>query len=136
MRNGSAVIAFTTGSACGFNIVAAHTDSPCLKVKKNPEITTGGVRKLNVETYGGGLWYTWFDRPLKLAGRYVEKNGDELRVKLFKSEKNFVVPSVAIHFNREANTIGSKCQNSDIAHTVVELKSEIEKIREQIQNIE
>ena len=39
-------------------------------------------------------------------------------------------------FNREANTIGSKCQNSDIAHTVVDLKSEIEKIREQIQNIE
>ena len=39
-------------------------------------------------------------------------------------------------FNREANTIGSKCQNSDIAHTVVEIKSEIEKIREQIQNIE
>ena len=39
-------------------------------------------------------------------------------------------------FNREANTIGSKCQNSDVAHTVVELKSEIEKIREQIQNIE
>ena len=39
-------------------------------------------------------------------------------------------------FNREANTIGSKCQNSEIAHVVVELKSEIEKIREQIQNIE
>ena len=39
-------------------------------------------------------------------------------------------------FNREANTTGSKCQNSEIAHTVVDLKSEIEKIREQIQNIE
>lgn len=39
-------------------------------------------------------------------------------------------------FNREANTIGSKCQSSDVAHTVVDLKSEIEKIREQIQNIE
>ena len=39
-------------------------------------------------------------------------------------------------FNREANTIGSKCQNSDISHVVVDLKSEIEKIREQIQNIE
>ena len=39
-------------------------------------------------------------------------------------------------FNREANTIGSKCQSSDIAHVVVDLKSEIEKIREQIQNIE
>ena len=39
-------------------------------------------------------------------------------------------------FNRESNTIGSKCQNADIAKVVVELKSEIEKIREQIQNIE
>ena len=39
-------------------------------------------------------------------------------------------------FNREANPIGSKCQSSDIAHVVVDLKSEIEKIREQIQNIE
>ena len=39
-------------------------------------------------------------------------------------------------FNREANTIGSKCQDSEIAYIVVELKSEIEKIREQVQNIE
>ena len=38
--------------------------------------------------------------------------------------------------NREANTIGSNCQNADIAHVVVELKAEIEKIREQIQNVE
>ena len=38
--------------------------------------------------------------------------------------------------NRETNTIGSKAQNTDIAHTVVEVKAEIEKIREQIQNIE
>ena len=38
--------------------------------------------------------------------------------------------------NREANTIGSKAQDIDIAHTVVDIKSEIEKIREQIQNVE
>lgn len=38
--------------------------------------------------------------------------------------------------NREINTIGSKCSNSDIAHLVVEAKTEMEKIREQIQNIE
>ena len=38
--------------------------------------------------------------------------------------------------NREANTIGSKCQNADISHVVVDLKAEIEKIREQIQNVE
>ena len=39
-------------------------------------------------------------------------------------------------FNREANTIGSKCSDGEITKTVIELKSEIEKIREQIQNIE
>lgn len=39
-------------------------------------------------------------------------------------------------FNREANTIGSKCQNSEVAHYVVDMKSEIEKMREQVQNIE
>lgn len=38
--------------------------------------------------------------------------------------------------NRESNTIGSKCQDVAITRLVVELKSEIEKIREQIQNIE
>lgn len=38
--------------------------------------------------------------------------------------------------NREANTIGSKSQNVEIAHTVVDIKADIEKIREQIQNIE
>lgn len=38
--------------------------------------------------------------------------------------------------NREANTIGSKCSDSEIAHKIVALKNEIEKIREQIQNIE
>lgn len=39
-------------------------------------------------------------------------------------------------FNRESNTIGSKAQDVEITKIVVELKSEIEKIREQIQNIE
>jgi uncharacterized protein (TIGR00255 family) len=39
-------------------------------------------------------------------------------------------------FNREFNTIGSKAANSEIAHIVVELKSELEKMREQVQNIE
>ncbi len=38
--------------------------------------------------------------------------------------------------NREINTIGSKCSNSSIAHLVVEVKTELEKVREQIQNIE
>ena len=39
-------------------------------------------------------------------------------------------------FNRETNTIGSKAQDLEVARIVVDVKSEIEKIREQIQNIE
>ena len=39
-------------------------------------------------------------------------------------------------FNREANTIGSKCSDMEIAGLVVEMKAEIEKIREQVQNVE
>jgi uncharacterized protein (TIGR00255 family) len=39
-------------------------------------------------------------------------------------------------FNRESNTIGSKCSDAALAKVVVELKSEIEKLREQLQNVE
>ena len=45
---------------------------------------------------------------------------------------DFVVQEV----NRETNTIGSKAQDTEIARLVIEMKAEIEKIREQIQNIE
>ncbi len=39
-------------------------------------------------------------------------------------------------FNRESNTIGSKCSDAALAQVVVDLKSEIEKLREQLQNVE
>lgn len=48
------------------------------------------------------------------------------------SDLNFLVQEI----NREANTIGSKCSDLDITRKVIEIKGEIEKIREQIQNIE
>ena len=38
--------------------------------------------------------------------------------------------------NRETNTIGSKCSDLELSNVVVEIKAELEKIREQIQNIE
>ena len=45
---------------------------------------------------------------------------------------NFMIQEM----NREANTIGSKCNDVDVAHIVVSIKEELEKIREQLQNIE
>lgn len=102
-RNGSALIAFTVGKRRAFNVVASHADSPCFKIKASPSISADNLVKLNVERYGGGLNYTFLDRPVTIAGRVVLTDGKTYESRTFSSEKTFVVPSVAIHFNRAAN---------------------------------
>lgn len=102
-RNGSALIAFTVGKRRAFNVVASHADSPCFKIKASPSIGADNLVKLNVERYGGGLNYTFLDRPVTIAGRVVLTDGKTYESRTFSSEKTFVVPSVAIHFNRAAN---------------------------------
>ncbi len=101
-RNGSSLIAFTFHKNGNFKIVASHTDSPCFKLKESPEMM-GAFTRLNVETYGGGLYYTFFDRPMRIAGRIVVEENGKLISKLYASEETFVIPSLAIHMNREAN---------------------------------
>lgn len=101
-RNGSSLIAFTFQKSGNFKIVASHTDSPCFKLKESPEMK-GVFTRLNVETYGGGLYYTFFDRPLRLAGRLLKEREGKLVSELYASDEIFVIPSLAVHMNREAN---------------------------------
>ncbi len=108
-RNGSALIAFTAGELdwprSGFRMLGAHTDSPCLKVKPRPEIFRHSFLQLGVEVYGGALLNPWFDRDLSLAGRVsVQTAAGAVRSVLcdFK-DPVAVIPSLAIHFDREAN---------------------------------
>ncbi len=106
-RSSSALIAFRVPENPSlFRIAASHTDSPCFKIKWNPVVKGNGMpSRLNVESYGGLLLYTWFDRPLSAAGRiFYRKDGDimEKHVDL-SSSLSLVIPSLAIHQNREAN---------------------------------
>ena len=108
-RNGSSIIAFTLGRSAlveaGFNMVGAHTDSPCLKVKPEPVIKSKGYLQLGVEVYGGALLNPWFDRDLSLAGRVAYRNTKGLLLStLVNFEKPIaVIPSLAIHLDRSAN---------------------------------
>ena len=65
-----------------------------------------GFQQLNIQCYGGGLWRTWFDRDLGLAGRIVvrEKDSAKLTSKLWDSKKAVMnVPSLCIHLDRDSN---------------------------------
>ena len=105
VTRGGALVAFTVDSldAFTYKIATAHNDSPCLKLKENPVTITEKYGKLNVEKYGGGLWYSFLDRPLKIAGRVMRKTENGLRAETVETPFIVTIPSVAIHQNRNAN---------------------------------
>ncbi len=108
-RNGSSVIAFNIGHEATrhprFSIVASHTDSPSFKVKAVPELVgPQQYVRLNVEGYGGMIERTWLDRPLSLAGRVLVSCDDGVQCRLFAPDEDLlIIPSVAIHQDREVN---------------------------------
>ena len=105
-RNGSAIIAFTVPEELhGFMIMASHSDSPAFKIKESPEMSVDGAyTKLNVEVYGGGIYNTWMDRPLSVAGRLMVRTPEGVRTVLADAGRDLaLIPNLAIHMNREIN---------------------------------
>ena len=108
-RNGSALIAFTTGSGAyaerGWRMIGAHTDSPCLRLKPNALCYSRGYARLSVEVYGGVLLNPWFDRDLGLAGRVQVRTGaGTIATHLLNVQRAVAtIPSLAIHLDRDVN---------------------------------
>mmetsp|Transcript_41031 Transcript_41031/g.64798 ORF Transcript_41031/g.64798 Transcript_41031/m.64798 type:complete len:466 (+) Transcript_41031:65-1462(+) len=103
-KGGADVMAFVVGGKfsmedSGFSMIGAHTDSPCLRLRPNSKMSSGGMLQVGVETYGGGLWHTWFDRPLGFAGKVVTRTADgKLCEKLVRvSDPVMIIPNLAIH---------------------------------------
>lgn len=117
--NDSSLFAFDLSSYVknsGFKIVASHTDAPNFKIKPNSIKIKDGYVTVNTEAYGGLINYAWFDRPLKMAGRVIVKEGNKLSTKLFDSKKAIAfIPSLAIHMNRKVNDKANFNRHSDMA---------------------
>ncbi|RCV91171.1 M18 family aminopeptidase [Billgrantia montanilacus] len=107
-RNDSSIIAMQLPweGLDALRMIGAHTDSPGLRLKPNAaQTTSAGWLQLGVELYGGALLAPWFDRDLGLAGRVHLRRADgRLEGLLLRVDRPVaIIPSLAIHLDREAN---------------------------------
>ncbi len=109
-RNSSTIVAFVVGPEfshenSSFRIIGTHTDSPCPKIAPNSNAPNGNYIELNIQLYGGGLWNSWFDRDLAVAGRVIYEENGLLESKLVHITRPIVnIPELAIHLttNRDS----------------------------------
>ncbi len=134
VKNHSAIFAFVVGEGSvteGFKIISAHSDSPCFRIKPNPEmLCDGGILKLNTEVYGGPILYTWFDRPLSIAGRVMLKSGDPMHpiTQLVRIDRPLLtIPHLAIHFNRAVNEGNPLSRQNDMLPVIGHINDIAEK---------
>ena len=106
VRSDGALVAWRQPSdVVGWTLFGAHTDSPNLRVRPEPVVKKHGYFQLGLEVYGGVLLSTWFDRDLSLAGRVAIANEGSVLSELVDFERAVgVIPNLAIHLNRDANS--------------------------------
>lgn len=105
---GASLVAYRLAAAptptTPFRIIGAHTDSPCLRIKPHPDVSSHGWRQLAVEVYGGVLLNSWLDRDLGIAGRVVLD--DQSVVDIVVDDAVCRIPQLAIHLDRDVNERG------------------------------
>lgn len=96
-------------SEAPLRVVAAHTDSPNLRLKPRPTSPSAGWQRLAVEVYGGPLLNSWLDRDLGLAGRVSVRRPAGPTLDLVRLDGAVArIPQLAIHLDREVNQVGLK----------------------------
>ncbi|XP_077228049.1 putative aspartyl aminopeptidase [Tasmannia lanceolata] len=139
-RNYSTIVAFAIGkkyvAGNGFHIVGAHTDSPCLKLKPVSKVAKGGYLEIGVQTYGSGLWHTWFDRDLTIAGRLMIKEGKDNSLsylhRLVRIEEPIMrIPNLAIHLDRNADGFKVNTHSHLVPVLATTIKGELQKVASQ-----
>lgn len=133
LKNSSAVFAFVVGSAeahAGYKIISAHSDSPGFRIKPHAGMMCdGGIVKLNTEVYGGPILYTWFDRPLSVAGRVLLRSDNPLhpRSVLVNFRRPILtIPHLAIHFNRQVNEGNKLSKQKDMLPVIAQVNEPLE----------
>jgi aspartyl aminopeptidase len=102
---GGSVVAWSTQDrprrpVASFRVVGAHTDSPNLRIKPNPDQARAGWQLLGVESYGGPLVASWLDRDLGLSGRVAVRGPDGPEARLFLADEPLLrVAQLAIHLS-------------------------------------
>ena len=89
-------------------LMAAHTDSPGLKVKPCPDVHQNQMNLLEVEVYGGPILHSWLNRDLALAGRifFTNKKNEIKEQIIFLDDIPMIIPELAIHLQRDVNEKG------------------------------
>ncbi|MCP3992870.1 MAG: hypothetical protein GY724_27660, partial [Actinomycetia bacterium] len=109
---GGSLVAWVQGAATnGYLVVGAHTDSPNLRVRTNPDLSSGGFSQVGMEIYGGVLLNSWLDRDLSLAGRVSVQSGTSAHPeeRLYLDDRPLLrIPQLAIHLDREIRERGLK----------------------------
>lgn len=105
-RNSSSIAAFALPETdySAFLITASHTDSPCFKLKSNFELEAANTLTASVEAYGGMIMSSWLDRPLSVSGRVIVNDNGALAARLVNIDRDLlIIPSLAVHLNRDIN---------------------------------